>query len=220
MAPLQKMHVVRRDQAEPELLRELRQDRVAFLLCLDAVVVHFEEEIFRAENVAKFRHALPRLLEIVRLDRHVDLAFEATAQPDQSSRARSEKFLVDPRLVMKTVEVRGRDQFHKIAVTGFVLRQQREMVSRVALIARPILDHARRHVSLAADDRFDARILRRLVKFNRAVKISVIGNCYRRHLEFGRLFHQLFRPHQAIEEGIFRVEMEVNEGIGRHSTAL
>ena len=121
---------------------------------------------------------------------------------------------------MKTVEVRGRDQLDEVVVTGFVLRQEREMVSRVALIARPVLDHARRHVSLAADDGLDARVLCCLVKFDRAVEIPVIGNCHRRHLEFGRLFHQLLRPHQAIEEGIFRVKMEVNEGIGRHSTAL
>ena len=37
---------------------------------------------------------------------------------------RREKFLVDPRRVMKPVEVRGRDQLDEIAITGFVLRQQ------------------------------------------------------------------------------------------------
>ena len=157
MAPLQKMHVVRRDQAEPEFLREARQHLVAFVLRLDAVVVHLEEEILRAEDVAKFRHALPRLGQIVRLDRHVDLALEATAQADQSRRMRREQLLVDPRLVMKSVEMRGGDQLHQVAIAGLVLRQQSEMISRVALIIRPVLDRARRHVGLATDDRLDAR---------------------------------------------------------------
>ncbi len=61
MAPLQKMHVVGRDQAEPEFLGEARQHLVALVLRLDAVVVHFQKEILRAEDVAKFRHALARL---------------------------------------------------------------------------------------------------------------------------------------------------------------
>ena len=52
------------------------------------------------------------------------------------------------------------------------------------------------------------------------VQVSVVGNRHRWHLEFRRFFHQLLRPHQSVEEGIFRVEVEVNEGIGRHSTAL
>jgi hypothetical protein len=58
------------------------------------------------------------------------------------------------------------------------------------------------------------------VKFDRAVDIPVVRDGDRRHPEFLRLFHQLLRPHQAIEEGVFRVEMEVDEGIGRHPSAL
>jgi hypothetical protein len=35
-------------------------------------------------------------------------------------------------------------------------------------------------------------------------------------LHFHRLVHQLPHPHRAIEEQVFGVEMEVNEGIARH----
>ena len=220
VAPLQKMHIVGRDQAEPEFLREARQHLVAFVLRLDAVVVHFQKEILRAEDVAKFRHALARFGQIVRLDRHVDFALEATAQSDQTGRMRREQFLVDPRFVMESVEVRRGNQLHQIAIAGLVLRQQGEMVSRVALIIRPVLDRSRRHVRLAADDRFDTRLGRFLVKFDRPVQIPVVGDRHRGHLEFCRLFHQLLHPHRPVEEGIFRVEVEVNEGIGRHPTPV
>jgi hypothetical protein len=94
------------------------------------------------------------------------------------------------------------------------------MVSRVALVIRPVFDCARRHVGLATDDRFDSGVRSRLIKFNRAVQISVIGDGHRRHLEFRGLFHQLLHPHRSIEEGIFRMEMKVNEGTGRHPSAL
>ena len=154
------------------------------------------------------------------MDRHVDLAFEATAQPDQTGRMFRKDFLVDPRLVMKSIEMRGGDHLHQVSVAGLVLRQEREMIGGVALVRGPVFDRAGRHVSLAADDRFDPGVRGRLVKLNRAVKISVVGDRDRRHLEFLRLFHQLLRPHQPIEEGIFGVEMEVNESIGRHPTPL
>ena len=55
-----------------------------------------------------------------------------------------------------------------------------------------------------------------LVKFDRAEEIPVIGHGDRRHLEFHRLFHQLLHPHRAIEERVFGMEVEVNEGIAGH----
>ena len=71
--------------------------------------MQLEKEIFRPEDVAELRRALSRLRQIIRLDRHVDFAFEATAQADQTGRMRREQFLVDSRFVMKSVEVRRGD---------------------------------------------------------------------------------------------------------------
>ena len=117
---------------------------------------------------------------------------------------------------MKSIEMRDGDHLHKVAVAGFVLRQQGEMIGGVALVRGPVLHLTRGHVSLASDDRFQPSFRRFLVKFDRAMEIAVVGNRDRRHPKFLRLFHQLLHPHRAIEEGVFGVEMEVNEGIGRH----
>ena len=145
------------------------------------MIVQFEEEILRAQNVAKFRRALPRLGHVVGLDRHVDLALQTAAHADQARGMLREQLLVDPRLVMHPVEMRGRDQLYQVAVAGFVLGQEGEMIGRVALIIRPILDRTRRHVRLATDDRFDPGVLRFLVKLDRAVEVAVIGDRDRRH---------------------------------------
>ena len=184
------------------------------------MVVHLEKEILRAQDVAELRHALPGLGEIVGLDRHVDLALETAAQPDQAARMFREQFLIDSRFVMEPVEVRRGNHLHEVAITGLIFRQEGEMIGGIALVRRAIFHRARRHVSLATDDRFEAGPGRLLVKLDRSVKIPVVGDRDRRHLEFLRLSHQLFRPHQPIEEGVFGVEMEVNEGIGRHPLAL
>ena len=92
------------------------------------------------------------------------------------------------------------------------------MIGRLAHRTRPVFVRARRDVRLAADDRFDAGVLRFLVKFDRAEKIAVIGHGHRRHFEFRRFFHQLLHPHRAIEERVFGVEVEMNEGIAGHLT--
>ena len=82
VAALEKMDVVRRDQSETEFFSKPGQHLVAFVLHLDAVIVHFEKKILGSEDVAKFGDALARLRQIVGLDRHVDLALEAATQPD------------------------------------------------------------------------------------------------------------------------------------------
>src|SRR5437773_2338420 len=65
MTSLEKMDVIRRDEAEPKFLRDLRQSPVAFSLRLEAMVVQFEEEILRSEDIAKSRRALARLAELI-----------------------------------------------------------------------------------------------------------------------------------------------------------
>jgi hypothetical protein len=131
-----------------------------------------------------------------------------------------EQLLVDPRFVMKSIEVGCGNHLHQVAVTGLVFRQEREVVGRVALVVRPIFHRARRHVRFAADDRFEPGVGRRLVKLDCAVEIAVVGNGDGRHSKFLCLFHQLLHPHRAVEKGVFGVKMKVNEGIGRHPIAL
>ncbi len=220
MAALEKMDIVRRHQPEPKLVPDGRQDGIAFPLRFEAVIVQLEKEIFRPQNVAKGRRAGSRFVELIGLDRHVDLALETGAHPDQSLAMRREQLAIDPRFVMHPLEMRSRHQLHEIAITSLVAGQEREMVSRIALRIRAVLDRARRHVSLDSDNRFDPGIGRRLIEFHCAMEVAVIGHGNGRHLHFGRFFHQLLHPHRPIEERIFGVEMEMNEGIGGHATSL
>ena len=105
VAPLQKTAAsLAATRPSPNSSREARgkgKHLVAFVLRFDAVVVHLEKEIFRAENVAKLRRALARLRHVVGLDRHIDLALETRAHPNQPLGMRGEQFLVDPRLVVE-----------------------------------------------------------------------------------------------------------------------
>ena len=107
ISPVQEMNVVRGNEADAEVLRDLRQHAVTNLLLLNSVVVQLDKEILCAENVAILGGEFRRLVDLVGLNRRVHLAGQAATQSDQSGRVRSEQFLVDPGTIVKTVEVRG-----------------------------------------------------------------------------------------------------------------
>ena len=65
IAPAEKMHVIRRYQANAQVARHVHKCCVAFLLLLHPVIVQFQEEIFRAEDIPIFGGALFCFLDIV-----------------------------------------------------------------------------------------------------------------------------------------------------------
>ncbi len=216
IAPAQKMNIVRSNKSDTDVPGNLRQDTIAQALLFHAVIVHFHEEILRAKNVAVFGGALSRFLQIVRLNCAIDFPRKATAQPDQPRCMRRQKLFIDPGGIMKSIQVRCRNQLYEVAIAGFVPRQKRKVVCRIAPRCRSVLMRTGGHISFATNDRFYPGALRFLVKFNRAKQIAVIRDRDGRHLVFSRLFHQLFHPDTAIQQRIFSVQMEVNERIARH----
>src|SRR6476620_10656071 len=126
------MNIVGRDQTEPELPRKFWQMHVAFLLVRDAVIVQFDEKVLWSKNVAILGGKIFCFLNVVGLKRAVDFAGETSAQTDQAIGMRRQQCLVDPRSIIKTVEMRRRNQLHQIAVTRFILRQQSEMIGGFA----------------------------------------------------------------------------------------
>ena len=91
---------------------DLRQYGIAFPLLLHAVVMQFQEEISRSENIAIVGSALFCFLDIVCLNGAVDFASETTAQSDQSSRSFREQLLVDSWRVVETIEMPGGHELH------------------------------------------------------------------------------------------------------------
>lgn len=213
---VQKMHVVRGDEAEAEIARELRERRVHFRLRSDAVVGEFEEEIFRAEDVAVSRGELRRLREIILgVNRVRHLALQAAAKADDSLRVLREELLINPRLVVKSVEVRRGDEAHEVLVTVQIRCEQREVEGGFLLRDGGFLRvRIGRDIDLAADDGPDLRLLARQVKIHRAIHRAVVGDRERGHPHFLRLFHGGVHAHHAVERGIFGVAVEMDEAVG------
>ena len=103
----QVVHVVGRNERQLEIARERDDAAIDDLLLLDALVLHLEEEVVLAENVAQPRGRLERGTRLLHLERARDLALETAAQADQAGRMLGQQFLVDARPVVEPFGVAG-----------------------------------------------------------------------------------------------------------------
>jgi hypothetical protein len=95
-------------------------------------------------------------------------------------------------------------QLAEAQITLVVLRQQQhpERIVAVRHVAEP---------QVAADDRLDALAARFLVKLDQAEDVTEIGQAQRRHaVGLGRS-HGFIDAHDAINDGIFAVQAQMNE---------
>ena len=180
-------------------------------LLVDALVLHLEEEVARAEDVAIGRRRLERLARLIGPKPGRHLALQAAAQADQPLRVRGEQLLVDARLVVEPVRVARRDELDEVVKALVRLREQHEMVGRLARRARSIGAAAGRDVDLAAEDRLDAALPRLVVERHGREHVAVLGDRHGRHLQLGGPIEQLADPARAVEQRELRVQVQVDE---------
>ena len=222
VALLDVMHVVRRDQLQAELLRPGNQVPIDLGLLGQAVVLQLQVEVLRPEGLLEPVNRLARLGQLVLLNPLRDFARQAAGERDQPLLVRRQQFLVDARLVVIALQMRRRGELDQVLVAGFILGQQHEVVidvpsARAGLLLEPAPG---RDIDLAADDRLDALLARRLVKINRPVKHAVVGDRQRGELQLVRLVHQPVQTAGAIEQRILGVQMQMNKFGVRHSSTL
>ena len=71
----------------------------------------------------------------------------------------------------------------------------------------PVRPASGRHIDLAADNRLDARFLRRLIEINDAVHSAVVGNGNGSLPQLLYPMHELFDPAGAIQQAVLRMNM-------------
>ncbi len=99
------MHVIRCDESEIELLSELHHLPRAQRLLGKTVVVNFQKKSLPPEDINEVPDTLAGVSEIVVLDELVNLAIDAAAQADEAFRVFGERLLIDPRLVIHSLEM-------------------------------------------------------------------------------------------------------------------
>ena len=216
------MNIVGRHQLEPHVCGPRDELAVDLGLIGDAVVVQLEIIILRPERLLKPVDLVACLVEFLRHNQPGNLTCETATKADQTFAVLGEQFLVDARLVVIALKLRGGGQADEVLVTGVVFGQEHEVVIRL-LAARAglfLVPTAGRDVHLAADDRFDVFGTGGAVKIDCAEHRPVVGDRERTEAQFARLVDQAIHTARAVEQGKLGVAMQVNEFRFRHALNL
>ena len=202
VAFLDVVDIVGRHQLEPHVGGP--RDKLAIDLGLlgDAVVVQLEVVVLRPERLLEPVNLVARLVEFLRHDQPGNLAGQAAAQADQPLAVLREQFLVDARLVVVALKLRGGGQADEVLVAGLVPGQEHEMVVRLLAAGAGLflVPAAGRDVHLAADDRLDVPGAGCAVKIDRAEHRPVVGDRERTEAQVARLVDQAVHTARAVEQ--------------------
>ena len=207
------VHVAGDDGRQAALLGELREQRVDALLHVEVRVLHLDVDVVLAEDR---REAVELALGVVGaplLERLADAAREAAAERDEPGAVPVEQLPVDARLVVVALEVAERAELDQVRVALVRLGEERQV--RVALLLGLAVVG---DVDLAAEDRLDAVLFRRLDEVDRARERAVVGEPDGGHLELGRAGRELGNPARPVEDRELGVDVQMDE-IGQRARA-
>ena len=129
-----------------------------------------------------------------------------------------QKFLADARLVIKPMQRGLRGNLHQVPIAFFIFGQHQKMVVGVAVRRGPRDDVIvfLADVKLAAHDRLDAGLMRRIHKMYRAKDIAVVGHGHGRHAQLVNALDQFLDVASAVEQRIITMQMQMDELIFAH----
>ena len=207
--------VVGRHQAQAQLAGERRELAVELRLAHavvrdDALLLQLDVEVARREDAGVRLGPLAGLFRLSVLDGLGQDAAHARRRADEPLGVALEQLEVDLRLVVVARDRGVADERHEVAVALVVLREKKQVVEVGPTLALgPV---TRVEVDLAADDRLDAGLRRRLVEVDRAVHVAVVGDRQRGHLEVDGLLDERLHARGAVEQRVLGVGVEVDEG--------
>src|SRR5262249_7145696 len=171
------------------------------------------EVMVLAEDLLVPAGGLPGLRGVAGAQHPRHLGVQAPREDQEPVGMPGQELAIDPRLVIEPLEERPRDQLDEVLVARAIADQHGEMVGALVapVLRAPLLAAARRDVELAADDRLDAGLHRRVVEIDRAEEIAVIGQRDRRELELLGLGDELLELGGAVEQAVLGMHMEVDE---------
>ncbi len=200
--------IVGRHERHVHILAKIDQLSVDLRLRFQPMGHDLQVIVIRTENLAVTINGICRLFNLIVHDVAIGLALEAPGERDEALGVFSQGRFIDPRLVVKAVDISRAQQSRQILVTGKILGQQRQMIRHAAAFGhRPIKARARRDIGLAAQDWLDALALGRLVKFHGPKHVAMIGHGNRWHAEFCRSLYQFANTVRPVQQAVFRVQM-------------
>jgi hypothetical protein len=190
------------------------------------VVLQLDEEVVAPEDLLQPPGLLERATLVTLEQRLQDVATEAAGRGDEALVVLLEQLPVQTRLVVVALQKRPAGELDEVAVAGFVLGEQREVVVELAPalgVAARVVDAAApgrafaamvvSHVGLGAEDRLDALLAALLVELECPVHVAVIGQPERRLPVGDRFGHEFVQAGGTVEHGELGVHVQVGERV-------
>ena len=116
--------------------------------------------------------------------------------------------------MVETVEISQAHKANQVAVSVVVLGKKNEVIVRLAAAGDggSVAMIAWRDIDLTPYDRPNPRLQCGTVELEGTKNITVIGHRHRRHSHFGHLFGELRDSDGRVEQGVVRVQVEMDKG--------
>ena len=152
------------------------------LLLRNRVFLNLQEVVLLPEDLAILCRRPNGIRHPVLADQERHFAAEAAREPNQAFVMLTQRFLIDPGLVIKAIEIGGARELQQVLIAGPVGGEQNQMIVLVVgKLAFPIKAALGRQIGLAADNGFDTRCRRFLVEIDGPEEITVVGNRHSGH---------------------------------------
>ena len=125
---------------------------------------------------------------------------------------RGQEVVVDARVVVEALQLRGAGDPQQVLVAGLVLGQQQQVERALVQLRVAVRHAARRQVGLDADDGLDALLDGLGVELDDAMHRAVVGERNGRHRQLAGAPHQLLEIAEAVEQRVFGMTVQMNEG--------
>ena len=212
---LQVVAVVRRHQRHIHLAGKRNQARHDDFLLADAVIHDFNIEVLLAENILHFAHIRFRVVVAPLQQQLRQVAGQARGEANQPFAVLANQVVVNARAIIIAGQEALADQFHQVLIAGVVFTQEDEVA--VLAVRGGFVQPVAADVDLAADDGLDARILHGGIEVDAAVHHAVVGDGTGGHAKRLDALDELWNAARAVQQGIFRVQMQVGETHGTSS---
>ena len=178
----------------------------------DVVLLQFEEEAVGAEDIVIPVDAADGLFGFFLEDGLRDLGGHATRGGDQPVRVRGQEVMVNARMVVHALQLRGGGDLEQVAVARLVFRKQEQVRGFLVELRVAVFHAARRHVGFQPDDGFDPVGFGGVEEFDHPKHRAVVGDGDRGHAHLFDALRQLLDVREAVEQGVVGVDVEVGEG--------
>ena len=217
------VRVVRHDGPHVAVIGKLAQRPHRVQLHGQPVVLHLDEVVVPELSPEPVDDP-PRLVDVVVLYRHGQLAEHARGAYDKPVTVLVEEPVIDAGLVIEAGGVRFRREPAQVVVSRLVLRKQDEMVAallvpwlayevsrvhRVVLALGPAPAYATA-VCLHAHDGLHVVLVARLLERDESRHPAVVGECHRRHPKLCRPLREVVGRGDTVTYGVRAVRMQRN----------